>query len=204
MRHVSAPASARRRLARLLPLAVLALAACLGPRTDPSTFFLLSSPVPAAVGAPVPASLGLGPFTFPAYLDRPQIVTRLSDDELALAETERWAEPLATNLLRTLEENLERLLPLSSYVDYPWYPAEAPDYAVALDVRRFEVDASGAVVLDATWQIARGDVRLDGRAARITEQADGPGRAAAVAAHSRALAALSQEIAEAVRRAAGR
>jgi len=205
MRRVST--AARARLARLRPLAVvalLALGACLGPRTDPSAFFLLSSPVPAAEGAPVPVSIGLGPVTLPGYLDRPQIVTRLSDDEISLAEADRWAEPLAANLLRTLEENLAKLLPGSSYVGYPWYAADAPDYAVTLDVRRFEADASGAVVLDAIWRLDRGDARVDGGAARIEDQADGPGRAAAVAAHSRALAELSREIVAGVRRAAGR
>jgi hypothetical protein len=43
---------------------------------------------------------------------------------------------------------------------------------------------------------------VDGGAARIIERAEGPGRAAAVAAHSRALAELSREIEGAVRRAA--
>jgi len=185
-------------------VSLVALAACLGPRSDPSAFFLLSSPVPAGDGAPVPVSIGLGPLTIPGYLDRPQIITRLSDDEIALAEADRWAEPFAANLLSTLEENLGKLLPGSSYVAYPWYPVDAPDYAVRLDVRRFEADASGTVLLDATWRLDRADARVDGGATRITEQAEGPGRAAAVAAHSRALAELSREIEGAVRRAAGR
>jgi uncharacterized lipoprotein YmbA len=183
---------------------VVVLAACLGPRSDPSAFFLLSSPPAEAAGAAVPVSIGLGPVTLPGYLDRPQIVVRLSDDEIALAEADRWAEPLADNLVRTVEENLAKLLPGSSYVSHPWYAADAPEYAVQLDVRRFEADASGVVVLDATWQLSRGDAPVDRRAARLEEQAAGPGRAAAVAAHSRALAALSREIAAALRRAAGR
>jgi hypothetical protein len=190
----------------LRPLAVvalLALAACLGPRIDPSAFFLLSSPPPDVTGAPVPVRIGVGPVTLPGYLERPQIVTRVSDDEIALSEADRWAEPLADNVVRTLEENLAGLLPGSSYVGYPWYAAAAPDYAVALEVRRFEADASGAVVLDATWRLSRDDAQVAGSAERIEEQAVGSDRAAAVAAHSRALAELSREIAAAVRRAVG-
>jgi hypothetical protein len=183
---------------------LLALAACLGPRSDPSAFFLLSSPPADAAGAPVPVRVGVGPVTLPGYLDRPQIVTRISDDELALSEADRWAEPLAANLVRTLEENLAGLLPGSSYVGYPWYAAAAPEYAVALDVRRFEADAGGAVVLDATWRLSRDDAQVDSGAARIEEQAAGSDRAAAVAAHSRALAALSRDVAAAIRSAAGR
>jgi hypothetical protein len=188
----------------LAAVAVLTLSACLGPRSDASAFFVLSSPVPAAEDAPVAVSIGLGPVMLPGYLDRPQIVTRISDNEIALAEADRWAEPLADNLVRTLEENLAKLLPGSSYVGYPWYAADAPAYAVALEVRRFEADTSGAVLLDATWRLSRGDALVDGRATRTEDQATGSDRAAAVAAHSRALAELSREIAAAVRRAAGR
>ncbi len=183
---------------------LLALAACLGPRSDPSAFFLLSSPPADAASAPVPVRVGVGPVTLPGYLDRPQIVTRISDDEIALSEADRWAEPLSDNLVRTLEENLAGLLPGSSWVGYPWYAAAAPEYAVALEVRRFEADASGTVVLHATWRLSQNDAQVDGGASRIEEQAAGSDRAAAVAAHSRALAALSREIAAAVRRAAGR
>ncbi|HSH76419.1 MAG TPA: PqiC family protein, partial [Longimicrobiales bacterium] len=129
---------------RVAPTALLALAACLGPRSDPSAFFLLSSPPAEAAGAPLAVSIGVGPLTLPGYLDRPQIVVRLSEDEIRLAESDRWGEPLAGNLVRTVEENLAKLLPGSSYVDYPWYPADAPDYAVEIEVRRFEADAGGA------------------------------------------------------------
>jgi len=187
----------------LAVVALLALAACLGPRSDPSAFFLLSSPPPDVTGTPVPVRIGVGPVTLPGYLERPQIVTRISDDEIALSEADRWAEPLADNLVRTLEENLAGLLPGSSSVGYPWYAAGAPDYAVALEVRRFEADASGAVVLDATWRLSRDDSQVAAGATRIEEQAVGFDRAAAVAAHSRALAELSREIAAAVRRTVG-
>jgi uncharacterized protein len=185
-------------------IGLVLLVACLGPRSDPSAFFLLSSPPADAPGGPVAVSVGVGPVTLPGYLGRPQIVTRISEDEIALAEADRWAEPLADNLVRTLEENLAKLLPGSSYVGYPWYAADAPQYSVALDVRRFEADAGGAVALEATWTLSRDGTQVDGRAARIVEQADRSDRAAAVAAHSRALAALSGEIAAAVRRATSR
>lgn len=180
------------------------LAGCLGPRRDTSAFFILSpTPAPAA-GTPVPVSIGLGPVTLPGYLDRPQIVTRLSDNQIALAESDRWAEPLADDLTSTLRDNLAALLPQSSYVAYPWYESDAPDFAVALEVRRFESDAAGGVVLEATWRLTRGDAVVGGRDVHIEEQAGGPGRVAAVAAQSRALGELSGQIGTAIRRTAGR
>jgi uncharacterized lipoprotein YmbA len=153
---------------------------------------------------PAPVSLGVGPVTLPGYLDRPELVVRVNENEIALSTTDRWAEPLAENLVRTLEDNLSALLPGSTYVDYPWFESRAPEYAVSLDVRRFEADATGAVVLDAAWRVGRGDSQVGGGQERIEEVASGPDRAAAVAAQSRALAELSRRIAASVRGAAGR
>ena len=180
------------------------LTGCLGPRADQSTFYLLNSPLTLAEGPPLAVVLGLGPITVPGYLDRPQIVVRLSENEIALAESERWAEPLADNLARALGENLSKLLPTSSYVAYPWYESAAPDYGIALAVLRFEADATGAVVLDATWQLTAGHGVIDEGATLVEESAGGPDRTATVAAQSRALAELSRQIASAVRRAQGR
>ena len=190
---------------RLAALGLVGVAACLGPREDTSAIFLLSpAPQPSAALAQVAVRVGIGPIELPGYLDRSQIVVRVSDNQIALSDADRWAEPLAANLQRTLEENLGTLLPGASFVTYPWYPSAAPDHAVAIDFRRFEPDATGTVVLDATWEIATSGRRVDGRATRIEEPAATPDRAAAVAAQSRALARLSEEIATAVRRAAGR
>jgi hypothetical protein len=185
-------------------LSSLALAGCLGARADPSTFFLLSPVPPPASTAPISASIGLGPITVPPYLDRLQMVTRLSDNQLEVNETERWAEPLAEGIVRVLQENLAAQLRASSFVRFPWYASEAPDYAVSVELRRFEGDGIGTVVLDATWSLSRGDVEVAGRAARIEETGGGPTRADQVAVLSRVLAELSAEIAAAVRGAAGR
>jgi uncharacterized protein len=191
------------RAAAVLTTAVL-VTACLGPRRDTSSFYLLSPTPAASAGTPVPVSIGLGPVTLPGYLDRTQMVTRLGVNQIALAESDRWAEPLADNVVGTVRENLAALLPQSTYVAYPWYASDAPDFAVALDVRRFESDAAGAVVLEATWRLTRGATDLGSHDVRIQEQADGPGRVAAVAAQSRALGELSGQIGATIRRTAGR
>lgn len=180
------------------------LAACLGPRADPSAYFLLAPVPPPAGEPPLAVTIGIGPITIPGYLDRLQLVTRLGDNELAVSEVDRWGEPLAGSIAGTLEANLAALLAGSSYVAYPWYASEAPDVAVAVDVRRFEADVAGTVVLDATWRLTRDSIQIDGARARIEEQSTAPAQAAAVAAQSRALARLSSEIAAAVRRAGGR
>jgi uncharacterized lipoprotein YmbA len=193
-------------MARVMTIvAVVAAAGCLSPREDTSAFFLLS-PTPSRISAvtPIEVAVGLGPIELPAYLDRSQIVVRLSDNQVALSDADRWAEPLAANLQRTLEENLASLLPGATFVDYPWHAAEAPDHAVAITFRRFEADTAGAVVLEGTWEVTTAGTPAEARATRIEETATAPGSEAAVAAQSRALTRLAEEIAAAVRRAAGR
>ena len=189
---------------RALFAGLVLVAGCLGPRADRSAFFLLTTPPTLGEGTPVPVALGLGPITLPGYLDRPQIVVRVSDNEIVLTESDRWAEPLRDNVSRTLKENLSRLLPTSSYVEFPWYEADAPDYVVVVEIRRFEADSAGTVILDATWRLTEAGRAIDGRTTLIDESAGGLERSGTVAAQSRALAELSREIAEGVRRAHAR
>lgn len=184
-------------------LLTLGLGGCFAPRADPSTFFQLSPVPPAAVQPAVPVSVGIGPITVPAYLDRLQLVTRVSENQLAVNETERWAEPLAEGIARTLQENLATLLPGSSYVRFPWYADVAPDYALQIELRRFEGDGVGLAVLEGTWSLSRGEERVGGRAVRIEETGAGPTRTEQVAVLSRLLSTLSGEIASAMRGARG-
>jgi uncharacterized lipoprotein YmbA len=88
-------------------------------------------------------------------------------------------------------------------VAHPWYASNAPDYAVEVEIRRFEADAGGSVVLEASWTVAR-EGSEEGGTATIDEESSGPGRASVVAAQSRALGMLSRDIAAAIRRAEAR
>jgi uncharacterized lipoprotein YmbA len=189
---------------RLLVVLALAAGGCLGPRQDPSAFFLLSPMSAPSQDMPLSVTLGVGPVTIPGYLDRSQIVVRLSDNEVAVAESDRWAEPLVEGITRTLEGNLQTLLPGSSFVDYPWYDSDAPAYAIELVFRRFEADPAGVAVLQADWRLTRRDSLVLRGAVSVEEAADSPGRAASVAAQSRALAELGRQIANSIRTAATR
>ena len=78
---------AARFAALALGAALLALAGCA--ETSPTTFYILSSLPPAADESPATArnklSLGVGPVTLPAYLNRPQVVSLASANRLQLA-----------------------------------------------------------------------------------------------------------------------
>ena len=79
-----------------------------------------------------------------------------------------------------------------------------PNYRVTIDVQRFESVAGQDAMLDAVWTVHKkaGGQTRSGRTI-VTEPVQGDGFDALAAAHSRALAKLSGEIATAIRAEAG-
>ena len=183
---------------------VLASAGC--GRSRPSTFYTLSS-LNAAPASPQPETGGrplvieIGPIELPQYVDRPQIVTRVSPNRLALAEFNRWAEPLPHGFSRVLVENLSILLGTERITLYARRNPTPPDFQVMLNVTKFDGTPGGKVSLVARWSV----VAKDGsEVAPITKStisvatgaADYEGLAAAM---SQAIAELSREIAAAIK-----
>jgi uncharacterized lipoprotein YmbA len=176
--------------------------------SPPSKFYILS-PVPtdATVHSPGSATaIGVGPVELPRYLDRPQIAMRTGANELSYDETHRWAEALKDNVTNVLAENLARLVPADKVSIFPWGRTTTIDYQVVAKISRFDADASGTVVLSADWRLYRGETReiVDGNKTVYKEPFRGEGFADIVAAQSRALDALSRDIADAIRKAADR
>jgi uncharacterized lipoprotein YmbA len=141
-------------------------------------------------------TVGIGPVSFPAYLDRPEIVHRSGDNQLHYAGSERWAEPLKTTFTRTLAENLAILLPGDRVALHPWSRSAQPEYQVIVHVVRFDADANGTVVLIAGWEVIRpGDKTAVARnRIRYTEATGKLDYPAIVAAQSRIVQRLSQDI----------
>lgn len=187
-------------------LLAVTLAGCLpSARPDPSTFFALapSEPSGGTAAGSWDVALGLGPVAIPAYLDRPQLVSRVGPNELKLAPVARWAEPLREGVARTLRQDLATASGARQVALYPWPITTRVDLAVAVDILRFEPDGHGAVDLAARWTIretAHGHV-LAVRDAHVVEPVEGIGNGAEVAALSRALAELAREIAAGLREA---
>lgn len=184
-------------------LAALALAGCLGPgTTTPPRFFVLSAveATPPAASPREGPALGVGPVSFPDWLDRPQLVTRVGANEVRLAEFAHWAEPLDETFTRVLATNLARLVPTERVAVYPWSRSTQIDARVEMQVLHFEAATTGDVTLEAVWRLLRGDGREITPARRSLHVASAGSDApdAVVAAMSRALAALSRELAAAI------
>jgi uncharacterized lipoprotein YmbA len=183
-------------------LLALIVAGCAS--SPPERFYTLSPgglPPPAAHAAAY--RVAVGPVTIPALVDRPQIVLRTGANRVTLAEQSRWAEPLKDGIERAVAGNLAALLSGAQVATDAHGAAAAPDYRVLLDVQNFDSALGDAATLDLLWTVRAADDRVvaAGRSV-IREAARGSDYDAIVAAHGRALAAASREIAAAIRTAA--
>jgi hypothetical protein len=181
---------------------LLLLAGCSS--TEPPRFYLLNSLSEGAdlqQSASEPCiSLGVGPVRLPEYLDRPQIVTRATRNELALAQFDRWAEPLSDTFPRVLAQNLSRLLCTRTVSLYPWRPSIPHDYRVEIQVIRMDGKLGEGVALEAWWFVSGGPDKkvLAAKQSGFTEPALGTDYEAFVQAHSRAIVSLCRDIAEVI------
>lgn len=175
-------------------LLILFLAGCAG--SAPTRFYLLDSQAPAArAETSGDVVLGVEPVAVPDYLDRPDIVTRTAGHRLDLAEFDRWAERLDTNVARVLADGLAAQLPTHRVVLLANQPIET-DFTLRLHLDRFERQANGEVLLAASWIVEEGasGAPLMIRSASIRETVGADSYDAIVAAMSRALDRLSLRI----------
>ncbi len=116
--------------------------------------------------------IGIGPIKLPGYLDRTQIVTRTSPNELTLSYFDLWAEPLHDSVPRTLGENVSQLVCTKEIVFFPWRPSHVPDVRVEVEVLKMEGALGGSVSFEAWWSVAHGKDRIS-RKATYTESVGG-------------------------------
>jgi uncharacterized lipoprotein YmbA len=176
------------------------LAGCASPLKE--RFYMLSaSPMPAPAPGGLSYRVEVGPVTVPAAVDRPQIVLRTDANRVALQEQSRWAEPLKESIPRVVASNLAALLGDVQVAADAQDAAVDADCQVKIDIQRFDSVLGEAATLEVLWRVslASGGTATNGRFL-IREPARGQGYDALVAAHSRALAALSQDIAADIRK----
>jgi uncharacterized lipoprotein YmbA len=142
----------------LLGLALLwALWAAGCASTPPSVFYVLT-PIPEATGrgddiAGGGLSVGLGPVTFPQFLDRPQLVTRDGSNRLELNEFNRWGGGLQDDFLRVWGENLAHLLGTSRVIVFPSETRIPIDFRVTAEVISFEGVPAREALLKVRWAV---------------------------------------------------
>lgn len=180
---------------------VLSLGGCGSP--PKTTFYTLG---PSSYGTPVvtapvtsPISIAVGPVTLPDLVDRPQLVVRSAENEVALLDQHRWAEPLKREIPRVLAGHLSRLLGTPRISVYPTGAGSSAGVRVRVDIQRFDSVPGKEVMLEAYWSIAPpgGEAQLGRSMLRVP--VGEPGYGALVAAHGMALERLSEELAHQIR-----
>ena len=167
--------------------------------SPPSRFYTLSGTATTAAPAS-DLSVAVGPVTIPAAVDRPQMVVSTSANQVELDEFNRWAAPLASNITRVVAMNLVTLLGTPRVTLFPEMLSAGADFRVAIEVQRFDSMPGDSAMLDAVWIVRRAkDSRSDTGRTTVREPVQEKSIDGLVAAHSRAIARLSQDIAAAVR-----
>lgn len=172
--------------------------------STPMQFYMLNAETGAPLsGTALPAAtvLGLGPVHLPAYLDRPQLVTALSEHQYQLDEHSRWAERLDENITRALGLSLAKQLGIEQVVRYPWAPRQAIDYQISFDILELHQTAAGQSRLSVQWQLKKAEQVIKGKRFECSEAAADDAEAI-VTAQSRCLTRFSAELADTLRQAA--
>jgi uncharacterized lipoprotein YmbA len=135
----------------------------------------------------------------PAAVDRPEIVVSTGANQVRLEEFNRWVSPLKDEITRAVAENLVAILGTGKVTQSPQVLSGDAAYRAAIEVQRFESAPGESARLDAVWIVrrTRDNQSMTGRTS-VQEKVQQEGYQGLAAAHSRAVARLSRDIADAV------
>ena len=176
---------------------------CAG-RSSPADFYTLT-----AMHQPQPArtsqggmAIAIGPVTIPAALDRSQIVTRDGTNKIHLAENHRWAGPLQQDIAAVLADNISGMLKSERVAPFTREDLFEPTHRVIVDITRFDGQLDKEIILDVVWSIKKitDNKPLVMRRSFVQETVSSPTYDDFVAAQSKALATLSEEIVDSLKK----
>jgi uncharacterized protein len=172
-----------------------------GCASAPSRFYTLNSTVTDWATPPVNCAVVVGPVSIPAEVDRPQFTVVVAPNRVAIDEFNRWAAPLSDNIARAVAGDLAAQLGAprvmaASVANF------APAYQVTINIQKFESVLGKSVRIEATWLVRKPGGGVASGISAMTEPVTDGSFDALAAAHSRALAKMSGDIAVVIRSAA--
>jgi uncharacterized lipoprotein YmbA len=170
-----------------------------GCTSAPSRFYTLNSTATGDGATNGNVAVIVGPVSIPAEVDRPQFTVQVSPNRVAVDEFNRWAAPLSDNIARAVAGNLTVLLGTPNVAALPAANFNST-YRVTINIQRFETVPGKSVLIDAVWVVRppSGGIPKSGRTL-ASETVSNNDFDALAAAHSRALAKVSSDIAAAIR-----
>ncbi len=185
-----------------LAMLLLQLFGCAG-SSQPTAFYILNPITTIGPAKPTSANaptVGVGPISLPKYLDRPEIVTRLGPNRVKVDEFNIWAGSLIENLELAIMESLSLITTNRAVVSYPWKKSTGVTLQVGINIRRFDIDNSDAILI-ADWSTGNTNSLSNHTKHRseVKIPVSGIGYAAKIAALNLALDQFTKEIAASIK-----
>jgi uncharacterized protein len=188
---------------RIVPTAALcAVAALAAGCASPSShlYTLTQAPAPGPAAAPLNIAVLVGPVTIPAIVDLPPIVVTTGPNQVTQDQFNRWASPLSNNISRVVVADLVAILGTPRVSVLQDGLQGQYDYRVVIAVQSFESAPGDAATVNVLWTVRRTkDDKTETGGTNVREPSPQKGYDALAAAHSRALARVSQDIADMIR-----
>ncbi|GAB0114671.1 PqiC family protein [Acidisoma sp. C75] len=144
---------------RQVSFGLLVLAALPAGCASPNPVLYTLDTVPGPVQPNAGRTILLQDIAIAPYLDRKFVVRSSSDFRIAVEQNDWWGEPFAAMLGRVLGAELGQRLPGATVLTESSTLAAKPSATVAINVSRFDEDASGSVVLVAQMEVTFADGR---------------------------------------------
>ncbi|TYT73538.1 PqiC family protein [Desulfobotulus mexicanus] len=131
----------------------------------------------------------------PRHLDRPQLITRSSENEIIIHEQERWAAALDRLFRESLAARLDAALP-----DFRVIPVDisgaygGANQRIRIQILDFSSDINGNVRLLGTFGIIRKSAVEREEAFEVQVMAEDSSKGAVIAAHDIAMGILTRKI----------
>jgi uncharacterized protein len=183
-------------------IGVLLAAALSGCASAPSSFYRLASSAAPDGSPPLRTTVIVEPVLVPAAVDQPQLVVQVTPNRVEVEEFDRWDAPLTESIARAVAGDLSVILSCPDVVTAPMADFK-PAYTVTINIQRFESVKNEGALVDAVWVVRNAAGKTRSGRTTAKEALQGEGFDALAAAHSRAIAKLSQDIATAIRTSAG-
>ncbi|WP_051082534.1 PqiC family protein [Uliginosibacterium gangwonense] len=178
----------------LLAAVCFGLAGC---SSTPVRFYSLDGVTPARADAHSEISVVVAQVGIPPRVDRRQLV--LGVGEVKIAELEQWVAPLREEIGHAVALNLSHLLGAEQVAAWPQNLVADAALSVHLDVARFDSQPGVGAMDEISWSVRdrQGKPLASGRKNYQSVPAN-VSLAALVAAHNQNLAAVAEDIAQAV------
>jgi uncharacterized lipoprotein YmbA len=146
------------------------------------------------------AVIAIDKVKLPKHLNRPYIVTHISEYELNFSEFRRWGQDLDKNVRNVITDNISKILDSDKIAESRLAYSGEADYTVDIDVRSMSGTLGENAYLSARWRISKkGEEKsTDAKTGKYSVELKDSKYSSYIIAQSGMLADLSKDIAAAI------